>query len=62
MREAEELLEELRDIAYDALEQGLSRRYTEWNQLKNLIKDSLAKYIYQKVKRRPMILPIILDS
>ena len=62
MREAEELLDELRETAFDAIELGLSRRYTEWNQLKNLIKDSLAKYIYQKVKRRPMILPIILDS
>ena len=61
MRESEEFIEELRDIAYNAIEEGLSRRYTEWNQLKNLIKDNLSKYIYQKVKRKPMILPIIMD-
>ena len=61
MRESEEFIDELREIAYNAIDEGLSRRYTEWNQLKNLIKDNLSKYIYQKVKRKPMILPIIMD-
>jgi len=62
MRESEELLDQLRVIAYDSIEEGLKRRYSEWNQIKNLVKDNLAKYIYQKVKRKPMILPIILDA
>ena len=61
MRESEELMEELRNIAYDSIEEGLYRKYSEWNQIKNLVKDNLSKFIFQKVKRRPMILPIILD-
>jgi len=62
MRESEDLVDDLRKIAFNAIDEGLSRRYTEWNQLKNLIKDNLSKYIYQKFKRKPMILPIILNE
>ena len=62
MRESEELMEELHKIARDSIEEGLYRRYSEWNQIKNLVKDNMAKYIYQKMKRKPMILPIIIDA
>ncbi len=62
MRESEDLMGELERIAYNSVYEGLSRRYSEWNQIKNLVKDNLSKYIYQQVKRKPMILPIILDA
>ncbi len=61
VRESEELMEEMRAIAYEALNDCLDRGATEWNQIKNTIKDVLAKFIYQRTKRRPMILPIIMD-
>ncbi len=61
MRESEELITELRRIAYDTLYEGLDLEELDWVQLKNMIKDDLSKYIYSRTKRRPMILPIILD-
>ena len=61
VRESEELMEDLRCIAADALDEALDRGYGEWNQIKNLIKDALSRCIYQRTKRRPMILPIIME-
>ena len=62
MREAEELITELRHIAYDTLYDALDRGIRDWSHLKNMIKDDLARYIYSKTRRRPMILPILLDE
>ena len=61
VRESEELMDEVRQIAADAIEECLDRGYYEWNQIKNNVKDDLSKFIYQRTKRRPMILPIIMD-
>ncbi len=62
MRENEELISQLRELAYDAIEKALDKNITEWAQIKKLVSDSLGRYIYQMTKRRPMILPIILDA
>ncbi len=61
MRESEELIAELRRIAYDSIYDALDGDCTDWAQIKNIIKDDLSRYIYSKTKRRPMILPVILD-
>ncbi|MBQ5602537.1 MAG: ribonuclease J [Clostridia bacterium] len=61
MRESEELIAELRRIAYDSIYDALDENCVDWAQLKNIIKDDLSRYIYSKTKRRPMILPVRLD-
>ena len=61
VRESEELMEDLRQIAAEAVDECLDRGYSEWNQIKNLVKDDLSRFIYQRTKRRPMILPIIME-
>ena len=61
VRESEELMDEVRQVAAEAIEECLDRGYYEWNQIKNNVKDDLSKFIYQRTKRRPMILPIIMD-
>ncbi len=61
VRESEELMEDLRKIAAEAIDECTDRGYTEWNQIKNLVKDDLSRFIYQRTKRRPMILPIIME-
>jgi ribonuclease J len=61
VRESEQLMEELRGVAADAIEESFYRGYYEWNQIKNLVKDDLSRFIYQRTKRRPMILPIIME-
>ncbi|MBQ7836359.1 MAG: ribonuclease J [Clostridia bacterium] len=61
VREAEELMEEVRVIAAEVLDDALESGVTEWNQMKAGIKDNLTKFLFQKTKRKPMILPVIMN-
>ena len=62
VREAEEMMEEARQIATDALLDLLeSRGEVDRMQLKKRVKDDLTKYLYAKTKRKPMILPVIMN-
>ncbi len=62
VREAEELMEEARQIAYEALLDELENgRQVDRMQLKKCVKDDLTKYLYAKTKRKPMILPVIMN-
>ena len=61
VREAEDLMEEVRSIARETLTETIERGVTEWTQMKQNIKDDLAKYLYAKTKRKPMILPVIMN-
>ncbi|MBQ8041392.1 MAG: ribonuclease J [Lachnospiraceae bacterium] len=61
MREADELMEEARSVAYEAVNNCLERGITDWGRIKANIRESLSNYIWKKTKRRPMILPIILE-
>ena len=61
VREAEELLEEARTIARDALLDCLDKNITDWAELKGCVKDDLSKFLYQKTKRKPMILPVVMN-
>ena len=62
VKESEELMKEARGIAEAALLRTLTRRgAVDYALLKTTIKDDLAKFIYKETKRKPMILPIIMD-
>ena len=61
VRECEELMDEVRAIARNVLEETLEAGVTEWNQIKSNVKDDLSKYLYSKTKRKPMILPVIMN-
>ncbi len=61
VREAESLMENVREIAYDALMECLEKDITDWGELKACVKDDLSKFLYQKTKRKPMILPIVMN-
>ncbi len=62
VRESEELMDELRSIAMDAIIDCLDNADVyDRMQLKTRVKDELAKYIYQKTKRKPMVLPVIMN-
>ena len=61
VREAEELMDEIRQISYEVLQDALDRGITEWTQMKNGVKDNLTKYLFSKTKRKPMILPVIMN-
>lgn len=61
VREAEDLMEEAREIVEDAMQNCLSHRVTDWSKMKNAIRDSLGEFLWKRTKRRPMILPIIME-
>src|SRR6056297_2125604 len=61
IRESEELIEAATQRVEDALKDCEQNNVTEWSVLKNTIKNSLNNYIYQKIKRNPMILPVIME-
>ena len=62
VKESEELMEEARRVAESALIRSISRRYDDRMAVKALIKDELSKFIFKQTKRRPMILPILMDA
>ncbi len=61
VKESDELMENMRVVVNDAVGNCLDRGITDWGKLKGTIKDSLSDYIWKKTKRRPMILPIIME-
>ncbi len=61
IRESEELIAEANSRVEEALRKCEENKVTEWSSLKKTIRDSLNNYIYKKIKRRPMILPIIME-
>ena len=62
VRESERLMEEAKQVLEEALERCLnSGRYVDWNRIKIVIRDTMNDFIWKKTKRKPMILPIIMD-
>lgn len=61
VRESEALMEEVRQMALRVIEDELSENRLDRAHLKTRVKDELSRYLYGKTKRKPMILPIIMD-
>jgi len=61
VRESEDLMEEARNVVKIALSECEKKNITDWSTLKASIKDALRGFLYEKIKRNPMILPIIME-
>ena len=61
VRESEEIMVDSRNILINTLNNCSASEFKEWNTLKGKMRDALSDYIYQKTKRSPMILPIIME-
>jgi ribonuclease J len=61
VREAESLMDEASEVAAETLERTLSKKNADWNRIKNDLKCSLGDFVWKTTKRRPMILPIIME-
>ena len=62
VRESEDLMGEARVVVEDALDVCLDKRISDWGRIKGVIKDSLGEFVLKRTKRRPMILPIIMEA
>ncbi|NLL88847.1 MAG: ribonuclease J [Firmicutes bacterium] len=61
VRESEQLIEEAREKVREVLDEYDDRGVTEWGMLKQGVREGLSRYLYEQTKRRPMILPIIME-
>ncbi|APF27938.1 beta-CASP ribonuclease, RNase J family protein [Clostridium sporogenes] len=61
VKESEALINEVKEIVKEELENCLENKIIEWYVLKSNIKKSVEKYLYEKTKRRPIVLPIIME-
>ena len=61
VRESDELMEEAREVVDTAINGCIDRGISDWGKLKSTTKDVLSEYVWKKTKRRPMILPIIME-
>ncbi len=61
VKESEALMDELRNVAMEAIERCQRKRVRDWSTIKTAIKNDLSGYLYKTTKRNPMILPVITE-
>ena len=61
VKESEALMDELREVAAEAIERCSRKRVRDWNTVKSAVKNDLSGYLYKTTKRNPMILPVITE-
>ena len=61
VREAENLMDEMRTLATSTLEKCNNERIADWTTMKSMLKNDISNMLYQKTKRSPMILPVIME-
>ena len=61
VRESEDLMEEAQRIVDEVVQGCLEKHVSDWGKIKNIIRDSLSDFLWKKMKRNPMILPIIME-
>ncbi|MVX62670.1 RNase J family beta-CASP ribonuclease [Clostridium chromiireducens] len=61
VRNSEELIDEVRNIVTDVVEKCLDKNITQWAEIKNGIRREVDNFVYMKMKRKPMILPVIVE-
>ena len=61
VRESEGLMDDMRDIVLDAIDHCEVKNMKDWNTLKSAVKNRLSQFIYERTKRSPMLLPVIVE-
>lgn len=61
VKESEELIEEAKNTAYETMMKCYDRNIYDWNTIKNRVRDDVSKLMYERTKRSPMILPILME-
>ena len=61
VRESEELMIEVKHVVYDSIDYLTRKNTTDIVSVKNRVRDDLSKFLYERTKRSPMILPIVME-
>lgn len=61
VREAEDMMEEARKVTKDALDKCIAKGATDWSALKLAMRNAISDFMYEKTKRSPMILPVVME-
>ena len=61
VRESEDLMEEATTVVRDAMNNLLDARVSDWTKIKNELRDVLSNFLWKRIKRNPVILPIIME-
>lgn len=61
VRDSEQLMREIRDIVSESVEKCLDNNITQWSEIKNTIRRDINTFVYTKMKRKPMVLPVITE-
>ncbi len=61
VKESEDLMDELREVAMEAIDRCNRKHIRDWTAIKSAIKNDLSGYLYKTTKRNPMILPVIME-
>ena len=61
VREADDLMDNAKEKVQIALNKCQANGVSEWSAIKSAVRDSLSRYLYEKTRRRPMILPVIME-
>ena len=61
VRNSESLMDEAQAILNDTMDYCMSHNITDWTKIKNEVKDALGDFVWKETKRRPMIMPIIME-
>ncbi len=62
MKENEELIKEVEEIFYKVSEKILKNKYVDWKVFREMLKDDISKHLYKVTKRRPIIIPVLIDT
>ena len=61
-RESEDILDDAQNIAYESIDKCLMKGISDWGKIKSVMRDDLSDHIWKTMKRRPMILPILIEG
>lgn len=61
VRESEELVKQIKEISYDSIQSSIDKNIFKWSEIKNNIRSDVGSFIYSKTKRKPIIVPIIME-
>ncbi len=61
VKESEDLMNMIEDVVCDVLERCYINNVRDWNTIKTKIKDGVSRFLFNKTKRSPMVLPMIME-